>query len=108
MGFIVAVVNLTIETLRQIKASIPKASSWHWCVSKPEFVERLKAETKLVGHLGHTLALGIEVFPKQQVAHCWMFADLDTLKKYLRDELTELDLIEIALTGTCAQQSFSE
>lgn len=98
--------SFDLEKLREIKAKMPKPYRWWWAVAKPEYVERLKNETKLIGHLGHTLALGIDVFAKVQTADCWMFSHRGTLSAYMNGELTELNLAEIALFGKCLSQSF--
>lgn len=37
----------------------------------------------------------MSLYPKYQVADAWMFSDQKILRKYLNDELTELDLLEL-------------
>ena len=51
--------------------------------------------------LGDTLA-GIRLYEKPgQVADAWMFSDDKILRKYLNDELSELDLMGMIASGAC-------
>lgn len=80
----------------------PKPPPWKWCVAKPELLSRLRAELPELPkpYLPEGL-YGMSLYPKQQVADAWMFSDKKILRKYLNDELTELDLLELVMTGAC-------
>lgn len=85
-----------------VLADAPKAPPWKWCVAKPELLSRLRAELPAPPkpYLPEGL-YGMSLYPKQQVADAWMFRDEKILRKYLNDELTELDLLELVRTGAC-------
>lgn len=92
----------TLATLAAVMADIPKPSWWKWCAAKPELLNRLRAELPDSPKPYLTEGLyGISLYPKRQVCDSWMFIDEKVLCKYLNDELTELDLLELEMTGAC-------
>jgi hypothetical protein len=89
--------RLTMASIKAAIASMPSPPKWTNCVAKPEHVARLSLE---IPASKQTPLGGIRVWSKpNQVADCWMFSDEKILMRYLNDELTELDLMELVRTG---------
>lgn len=97
---------LTLASIAAAMADVPKPPPWKWCVARPELLSRMREEIPALPkpYLPEGL-YGMSLYPKQQVAHAWMFSDEETLQKYLNDELTELDLLELTRTGKCGIHS---
>jgi hypothetical protein len=97
--------KLTLATMAGLMAGIPKAPLWRACTATPEHVARLRAECQANSPSplqADDLVAGIKLFAKPgQVASAWMFSDDKILRKYLDDELTELDLFGLMSSHTC-------
>jgi hypothetical protein len=100
--------NLTVKSLTALMAELPPVPTFRWYVIKAEYFRHLQAEIQslTVDTFDRRLFLGAHMYPKAQVTDAWVFNDEGTCQKYLRDELTEADLLELAATGECSQQSF--
>lgn len=97
--------RLTMASMMALLSTLPPPQKWHACTAKPEHVRRLRAECQSASPspmpLGDSLA-GIRLYEKPgQVADAWMFSDDKILRKYLNDELSELDLMGMIASGAC-------
>ena len=89
--------NFTTAMLTAAIASMPPPLKWTDCVANPAHVAKL---TKHLSVTERSIIGGMTLWSKpRQVADCWMFSDRNILKRYLNDELTELDLFELMQTG---------
>jgi len=97
--------RLTVASMMALLSTLPPPPKWNACTAKPEHVRRLRAECQATSPsplpLGDTLA-GIRLYEKPgQVADAWMFSDDKILRKYLNDEISELDLMGMIASGAC-------
>ncbi len=93
---------LTLATLAAAMSELPPKPKWTSCVVRQDrlrFVQR----TLRVG--SGPQYIGVPVFGKAgQVADCWAFSDDTILRRYLKGELSELDLMNMITTGVCEPQ----
>ena len=97
--------RLTMAAMMALLSTLPPPPQWTACTAKPAHVARLRAECQVKSPsptpLGDTFA-GIRLYEKPgQVVDVWMFSDDKVLRKYLNDELSELDLMHMIATGVC-------
>jgi len=89
--------NFTIGHLEMIKiARYQKPFIFRESFVRADIEQRLKKEIPAVSIPGAEF-FGMKVFVKPgQKAQCWMIGDPEISRKYLNDEITEDDLIEMA------------
>jgi len=91
--------SLTAEGLKacmeRVKLSPPKPKV---CVVSHRTKAQLDAQKLGVVKLRPEAIFGsIEMYVKDQAAACWAFTDREVMRKYLDGELSELDLMQLAL-----------
>lgn len=82
--------------------ALPKAPIYRYLTASPANLQRLRdrCARETTGTLDTSLYAGLELYQKPgQVADSWLFADRETLNKYLNVTLTELDLFELISGG---------
>lgn len=103
--------NFTLKTLMEVAATLPprpKYVGWvmrpeiyRWMQSHPEIqkIEASQAERFYADRFNASV-FGMLFYKKDQLMGVWKFEDRETMQRYLRDELSEKDLL---LTGVeCA------
>jgi hypothetical protein len=101
---------LTIEALTELIAKLPPPPKWKASVVRPQVLARLRElEAPTPSASVFLSTFGMPLYEKNQMADCWIFSDFETLEKYLNGDLTEMDLVNLALSGVCreTQNSFS-
>jgi hypothetical protein len=99
--------DLTVGSLLQLIATIPKPSQWRFVVVKPELAKQVRAEASRPikpGDLSSEVQT-MEIFEKPgQVMGAWVFSDRGLLNGYLAGFFTELDLARYAVHGRCRSE----
>ena len=101
--------DFTIETLMEVMDKLPPPPKWKACVMRPVALAKLRQnhqrETVQSTASVFLQAFGMPIYEKHQLADAWMFAELETMRKYLKGELTESDLVEMVISGLVSSNS---
>jgi hypothetical protein len=87
--------SLTLKNLKAIPPIPPLPCGY---VVRPDCYERLRADIPASSSnpFGAPPFTGPQIYPKPQTAEAYVFHDRATMLAYLRDDITEADLLKLA------------